>query len=408
MNTKQKPKICDLKYYNEVLKKDYSQYINKYGTPLVIFFKERIIQNMDFIKQQFKEIKKTSYFYALKANYNPTILNIIKNAGFGAEVMSEFELKLALQTGFDPSKIIFNGVGKTDSAIKLATDNNIRYLIIDSISEANKLAKLNKKIPILIRCHPNLDKSKEKFLFVQKGSKLGLNIRGREIKEVLKIISQSNLKFEGFSFNIYSRQKNFANHSVAIDSLIKFINSLPKHTQSKIKVIDIGGGFESPLFMKNKLGVSNKTINFFNEHNFELIIEPGRSIVNDSGIVLTKVITKKKSNLITYLVVDIATNYLIPLPLAYYPVATQNKSRLSKYSIVDGICSTAGTINSSVMLSKVNENNVLIILNCGAYTYNMYEHFYDLRPTILLIDGKKTIELNSKENFKNALSFLEK
>ncbi len=176
--------------------------------------------------------------------------------------------------------------------------------------------------------------------------------------------------------------------------------------KQKIKVIDIGGGFESPMFIKKDFKIKEAISKFFNNNKLELYIEPGRSISNDASLIITKVIRNKKTSLADYLAVDIATNYLIPLPLAYYPVISQKPGVLKKYSVVDGICSTAGVINKKTFLPETKEGDLLLILNCGAYTYNMYEHFYSLRPIIILWENTKT--LNKRETFQQAVKFLER
>jgi diaminopimelate decarboxylase len=402
MIAKDCPPVKDKEFYDKIMNYDYSKILTKHKTPVAIYFKDRIIQNIDSIKKQFKEFQKKEFFYAMKANAQPKILKIIKDAGMGVEVMSEFELKLALEVGFNPEKIIFNGPAKTDQALKLAVNKKIKCIIIDSLSETKKLVKLDKKLLVMVRCHPNLPKLINKKLFVPEYSKLGLSLKEKEIWAVLETIKESKLTLNGFSFNIAARQRNFNLHSQALESILGFYNKLDNKTKNKIKIIDIGGGFDSPLFIKDNFKFKKEIINFFKDKKIKLFVEPGRSITNDAGIVLTKIITAKNTGNKNYLFVDIATNYLIPLPLSYYVIDSQKKYKKQGYSIVDGICSTVGVINDKCILSISKENEILLIINCGAYTFNMHEHFYETRPTIILLDKDKKQILNKKETFNTA------
>ncbi len=399
-------KIEDKRYLKWLKSQDFASIVERFGTPTGIFFKERLVHNCAFLKNQFKAFRKKRLFYALKANYNPGLLAILRSQGIGAEVMSGFELLLALHVGFKPKDIVFNGVGKTDEELKLAVEKGVGFISVDSLSEIRKLKHFKKRVNVLIRCHPKLPKRVEQKLFVKKGSKLGLSIESKGILQAIEMISDSKLQLRGFLFHIASRRKDFKVHELALESIIKFYEKLPARIQDGVKVIDAGGGFESLLFIKKGFKTKKEVSEFFNKNGIELFAEPGRSLVNDAGLMLTKVVTEKNTGIAKYLVVDAATNYLIPLPAAYYPVASQKKGKKERYAVVDGICSVAGTINKNVKLPKTNEGDVLLVLNCGAYTYNMFEHFYSLRPAVVLWNkGRKTV-LNKKETFSQALRFL--
>lgn len=373
---------------------NYKNLIKKYGTPLICLSKNRLISNAKELLRVFKkEYKKTKIFYAYKANYFKPVLKELKDI-LGAEVISEFELKLALMAGVKPENIIFNGVGKTENELNLCVENNI-LINIDSFSEIEKIEKIAenklKKACVGLRIHPALGKF-EKNAFVKEASKLGSSIP--EAEKLAKRISQKkHLKLKGIHAHVCSRQATPNMHLQVLDSMIKFCKQLTKH-KIEVGFIDIGGGIDtrSTVEQKNSLEHFAKKISKkMKKTGLYLYLEPGRVIINDAAIVLSKIITKKVNNKKNWLITDIATNFLIPTKNANFKIipAEITKRKRKKMNFGGGICSMADVIETNVFLPDVKEGEVIAVLNCGAYTSVMFEQFVYPRPTAVYLDRFK-------------------
>jgi diaminopimelate decarboxylase len=184
--------------------------------------------------------------------------------------------------------------------------------------------------------------------------------------------------------------------------LVKLIKKIKKETGLEICVINMGGGFESRYLLErdgSTIGaLLESALDEISGFNYEpwLIIEPGRYIVADAAMMLTKVLCKKKSRDIRWLLVDAGTNVLIPLNSAYFETYNTVKNRRKKetYNIGDHLCYVAGTIELKRVLNNVEEGELLAIANCGAYTTSLASRYITDFPTIILLDHGKMIEID--------------
>ena len=379
----------------------------KFATPFYCYSSNTIIQKYKKFELPFKN-SDTIICYAVKANPNIAILKILSNLGAGAEVVSAGELRRALKAGVKAKKIVFSGVGKSYSEIKFAIEKNILQINIESIEELElitKIAKkLRKKVQIGIRINPNIDaKTHTKISTGREEDKFGLNIETAK-KIFLNYKSNPNLDVVGLSVHIGSQIMSlnpFKKVFLKIKALIKKINK----NEKIIKVLDLGGG----------IGINykdEKIINFnsyakiildiSNDLGCKLILEPGRILVAESGILVTRVLFIKKNKKKTFAIIDTGMNDLLRPALydAYHDIQSIKKGRGKRelYTIVGPICETADTFAKNKLLNRLNTHEILFFKNVGAYGASMSSS-YNSRPIIMeLIIHKNNFSVIRKED----------
>jgi len=363
----------------------------KFATPFYCYSTKTIIEKFKEFKKPFN-YSDTLICYAVKANPNIAILKILSKLGAGAEVVSEGELRRSLKASILPKKIVFSGVGKSLKEIEFAIKKNILQINIESEEElklVEKIAKkLRKKIQVGVRVNPNIDaKTHKKITTGREEDKFGLDIKTAE--KIFKSYKfNSNLNVVGLSVHIGSQIMSlnpFKKTFTKIIALVKRVNN----NEKIIKVLDLGGGVG--INYKN-----DKIINFndyakiisniSNDLSCKLILEPGRMLVAEAGILITKVLYIKKNKKKTFAIIDAGMNDLLRPALynAYHDIQSIRNVRGEKnlYTIVGPICETADTFIKNQLLNKINTNEILFFKNVGAYGSSMSSS-YNSRPIIM-------------------------
>tara|TARA_B100000287_G_scaffold430038_1_gene484511 strand:+ start:1858 stop:3072 length:1215 start_codon:yes stop_codon:yes gene_type:complete len=376
--------------------------VKKYGSPLFCYSVNQLKDNYYELKKSFKKIKPL-ICYAVKANFNPKVLQIISDLGLGADVVSMGELKCSLKSGIDNDKIVFSGVGKTDEEIKFALKKNIKQINVESEEELKEIEiqskNLKKKPNITLRLNPNVDaKTLDKISTGRLEDKFGI-----DQKKVIKIFQRYKdnefLNVNGLSIHIGSQiceLEPFNNAFKKLRNLIIFL----REKKIFIKTIDLGGGI-GIVYNKNKdklFNISeyaNIVEKNFAELDLEIILEPGRSLVGSSGILISKVIRTKKGNKKEFLIIDAGMNNLIRPSLynASHKILPLKFSKLKKkYEVVGPICETSDIFSKNQVLSELRKDDYLIICSVGAYGSSMSSN-YNLREPAkeILVDGLKIV-----------------
>ena len=386
--------------------------IEKFATPSYIYSKQRITDNFKNFEAAFKDIKHLICF-AVKANSNLAILNLLAKNGAGFDIVSGGELRRVLAAKGDPRKIVFSGVGKTSEEIKLAIETNILAFNIESedeLSRIQEIAKsLNKKASISIRVNPNVDANthpyistglKENKFGVSEACAFDLYKRAKKFDSIL---------IEGIDCHIGSQITDLKPFEDSIRKLIALVDKLELEG-IKIKHMDIGGG----------IGVSyedEKTI-AFNEYakvvatltkdrDIKILLEPGRAIMADAGVIMTKVEYVKKDQVKNFAIIDAAMNDLMRPSLygAFHKILNVSDTTEKKlnFDIVGPICETGDFIGKDRMMS-IEPNNILVILDAGAYAMSMSSN-YNSRPRLyeLMIDKDKIHVIREKESFDDLI-----
>ncbi|MFW9851909.1 MAG: diaminopimelate decarboxylase family protein [Candidatus Thorarchaeota archaeon] len=387
----------------EIETKTVNEITKEYPTPLFLFIPDRFKQNFKELKINLnKSIPNLFITYAMKANYLGGVLRQTKELGLGIEVMSIFEILLAKKAGFSYDNFVFNGPAKSATELEHTIQRGIKYLNVDSLNELRLIEEIAKKEniqqSITVRIHPQLSESTERKLLIKKNSKLGIDYsRGVKLLEYAE--KSTNLKPTGIHIHVGT---NIISHNFYEELLIfvnDYINDLENKKLIQIQEINLGGGLAS----KSKLDESGFSIeklgkqissNIDNINEKRIIFEPGRYLVEDSFIAITKVLRTKKSWGRKWAFVDIGANSLIPMRYSEYRILPSHYKGKGQYCNIGGpLCLPVDVVTNEAVDFEIDENDLLIVLNCGAYTLSMSEQFGYPRPAVCELENDGSIKL---------------
>ncbi len=377
---------------------DIQNIAKKYGTPAYCYSFDKLVDNINNFKKNFKSFSPIICF-AVKSNTNINLLKEIKKFGLGADVVSKGELMLALKAGVNPKKIVFSGVGKTSDELSFAIDKNILLINTESISEIKELdriAKLKKKkVNIGIRLNPNTDaKTLSQISTGKKENKFGVN--SENFLNLVKIFKNAkNVNVKCLSVHIGSQILDYRPY----EKMLKIVSKIIDKTNYHFEFIDLGGGMGiSYKYGDQKLNYHKYNLlikNFLKKHNSKIIFEPGRSIIGDTGFLITKVIYIKKNEKKHFIILDAAMNDFMR-PALYgaihkiLPAIKISKKSKKIYEFVGPICETTDSFLTSKNFQELKEKDIITICDVGAYGMSLSSN-YNLRPKAieLLIKGSK-------------------
>ena len=375
-----------------------SKLLQEFPTPFYLY-NEEVIQNKVLFLNSLEFKFDFKFHFAVKANPNLAILNLIKKYNFGAEVVSAGELFKSLKAGFDPTSVIFDGPGKTEFDLKYAITQQIKSINVENLEEITFINEysLHKGLitNIGIRINPDIDaKTLDKITTGKSGGKFGVSVD--------QIDFDSIAKFKGVKLTTLSEHigSQITDHNQLISSYQKLISLADKINTSlkTIQTLDFGGGF-------GVIDHSDKKLNFRDWQNdlnqlldgksYNIIFEPGRYVVADSGELYTKVLYVKKSGNKKIIITDSSfSEYLRP---ALYditpPIKVLNESQdLETYDIAGGICESTDYLAKDVQIPRVKQGDFIKLMNVGAYGSSM-SSTYNSRPRPLEI-------LKNKEEYR--------
>ena len=381
--------------------------LKKNKTPFYIYSENQIAFNFLKFANTFKKTNPLICF-AAKSNSNLNILRILGKLGAGADVVSGGELLKALKAGIKPNKIVFSGVGKTEEELKIAINKKILLINCESESEAklinNLSRKLRKKVSIGFRLNPNVDAKTHKNISTGKAeNKFGLSIKNFKI--FLKTVKTfKNVKLEALSVHIGSQILNDTPFRKTLNVMSKLIKEL----KLNLKYVDLGGGFGINYTDKEKpinLSKYSKLVhNFSKKLNCKIIFEPGRSIIGNTGLLISKIQFIKKGTNKNFIILDAGMNDFMRPALyeAFHKIIPISK----KSSRIKGIIEFVGPICESTCkfgvyknYPKIDENEFVAITNVGAYGSSLSSN-YNTRPLVaeILINKNKLRYIRKRQN----------
>jgi diaminopimelate decarboxylase len=333
--------------------------------------------------------------------------------GMGADVVSKGELIMALKAGISPKKIVFSGVGKTFDELKFAIDKNILLINSESESEINQIEKIskikNKKIDIGIRLNPNVDsETLKKISTGKKEDKFGLT-EINFLKAINKFKNSKNLNIRCLSVHIGSQITDHKPYA----KMLKVVRSVIKKTNHNFDYVDLGGGMGIKYNKETKkldYKKYNSIIkNFLNKYRTKIIFEPGRSIIGDTALLLTRVLYIKKTSKINFVILDAAMNDLMR-PALYgsrHEIIASIKSKKmirKKHEFVGPICETADKFLSVPKFQTLREKDILAICDVGAYGMVLSSN-YNLRtkPSEILINQSSSKIITKRQKLNNII-----
>ena len=391
--------MSNFKYFREKLFIENTSVLNiakKNKTPFYLYSGKQIEENYINFARIFKSVNPLICF-AAKANTNLTIMRMLGKLGSGVDVVSGGELLKALKAGIKPDKIVFSGVGKTEEELKLAIKNKILLINVESESEAiliNKIGKkVNKIITIGFRINPNVDAKTHKKISTGKSeNKFGLSIKN--FSSFYKKIKQfRHLKIDAISVHIGSQILSDTPYKKTLDVLSKLIKDL----NIKLKYVDLGGGFGIKYNKKDRqINLNNyaKLVhNFKKKISCNIIFEPGRSLIGNTGILVSKIQYIKKGLNKNFIIIDAGMNDFMR-PALYdanhdiVPVIKTNKKNIEPIEFVGPICETSCKFVKYKKYQKINEGDFVAITNVGAYGSSLSSN-YNTKPLIAEILSRK-------------------
>ncbi|MCX7770962.1 MAG: diaminopimelate decarboxylase [Proteobacteria bacterium] len=387
--------------------------IKEFGTPIYIYSYGTLIRHIRAYEEAFCEVPHI-ICYAVKANSNIAILNLFAQLGLGADIVSGGELFRALKAGIKPYKIVFAGVGKSEDEIEYALKNDILMFNVESEAELNKIneiaKKVRKKAHVALRVNPDIDPKTHKYIATGlKTSKFGIPIeKALEYYKIAK--SMENIEVIGIHKHIGSQITDTKAYVEALSKIISLYDKLAKF-DLKIDYINIGGGLgityrdEEPPDPKD---LANALIPLLKNKKGKIIIEPGRSIVGNAGILVTKILYNKETENKNFLIVDAGMNDLIRPTLygSYHeiqPVIPKDRDKILA-DIVGPICESGDFLAKEREIEKLSPGEYLAVMSAGAYGFAMSSN-YNSRPRAaeVLVKGDRYVLIRRRETYKDLI-----
>ena len=370
----------------------------KFGTPIYCYSYKKLKENIVNFKRNFSSFSPLICF-AVKSNTNVNLVREIRKLGLGADVVSLGELMLALKAGVDPKKIVFSGVGKTSAEISYAIEKKILLINAESKSEIIEIEKIaktkNRIVDIGIRLNPNTDaKTLSQISTGKKENKFGI---GEKIFFELVNYSKisKNIALKCLSVHIGSQILDYKPY----EKMLRIIDRVIKKSEHKFTFIDLGGGM-GISYKDNNKKLNYRKYNdaikkFLKFQKSKIIFEPGRSIVGNIGVLISKVIYIKENDKKDFIILDAAMNDLMR-PALYgsnhktLPAIKTNQISKKTYDFVGPICESTDKFTTLKKFQKLKEKDIIVMCDVGAYGMSLSSN-YNVRPkpAEILIDRNK-------------------
>jgi len=386
------------------------------GTPCYIYSRATIERHWNVFDGVFGEYPH-QICYAVKANSNIAILNILARLGSGFDIVSGGELYKVIEAGGDPGKTIFSGVCKLDWEIAYALEKGVSAFNIESEGELEKIStiaeSMGKRVNISVRINPDVDANTHPYISTGlRNNKFGL-APDRAFEIYLKAAKDKNLNIHGVACHIGSQLMDLAPYADALSGILVFVDRL-ECAGIEIKQIDFGGGLgvrysdEQPPSPKEYWDIIHQQL-AQRKNKIDVAIEPGRAIVGNAGILVTRVHYLKQGEFCSFCMVDAGMNDLIRPALyqAYQDIieVDQNKNIAAKtYDVVGPVCESSDFLGKERRL-RVSEQDLLAIRTSGAYCSVMSSNYNSrMRPAEVMVDGDQYHTIKHRESMESLVA----
>ena len=402
-----------------------SELAEEYGTPLYVYSKNQVIENYRLLNNALGDIDHLTC-YALKANANHHILQLLAAEGAGADVVSAGELYLALKAGFSPEKIVFAGVGKREDEIEFALQHNIFSFNVESVAELHTISRAairtGKKARISLRINPDIDAQSHPYITTGlQSTKFGIEA-SKAIEVYTYAATLSSLELVGVHTHIGSQITKIEPFTATANYIVGLIGKL-REAGINLTHIDFGGGFG----VQYRNAVSHEALpqeepsdssvpapaEFFaavlpilQTAGCSIWIEPGRSIIADAGVLITRVISVKENSSKKFIIVDAGMNDLLRPSLyqAYHQIVpvSINTYENEKVDIVGPICESSDFFARDRLLAKSSAGDYLAVLTAGAYGFVLSSNYNGrLRPAEILVNGDRVRIIRPRQTMED-------
>lgn len=381
----------------------------EYGTPCYVYSAERIVKNYRAFDKAFSPFPHL-IAYAVKANGNGAILRLLAREGSGADVVSGGELTRALYANIPPERIVFAGVGKHKEELKFALEAGILLINVESQEELETLARIAEhrktSTQIAVRVNPAVNVETHPYLATgRKGNKFGV-----PINEALNLyrwgMKRPGIATVGVHMHLGSQIVNLSPYQEAVDHILSSIVRPLKVEDVAIEYFDIGGGLGISYAgesVPGPLELAQAVLPKLAEWEGTLVVEPGRAVVGDAGVLLTEVLYRKSALSYSFLVVDVGMNDFLR-PALYHtwhrvqPVIRKEGAE-TVWEVVGPVCESADILSTACSLPPTESGDILAIMDVGAYGFSMASTYNSRpRPAEVLVKGDEVFLIRARED----------
>ncbi len=386
----------------------------KYDTPLYVLSEKRIRDNYNrLFSALINEYKYVRIYYAAKANTNLTVLRILQSEGAYLDTVSPGEVFMGLSSGYTPDRILFTGTSVRNDELKMLADANIT-VNVDSISELERLLKFAVPPIVSVRVNPEIGAGHHSHC-ITAGPESKFGLWEEETIQAYAIAHRARVERFGIHMHIGSGILDLEPYVLAVEKLLSIAKRVHDEVGIEFEFIDIGGGLGVPYKPEDKdldlAEFSSKVVTLFKNKVKEyglgkpfLCVEPGRYLVCDASILLTSVNTVKVTPSRKFIGVDAGFNTLLRPTMygSYHPILVANKLETTDketYDVVGPICESGDALAKDRTLPKVEEGDLLAVLNAGAYGFSMSSQ-YNSRPRaaeVMIRQGKDVLVRKREE-----------
>jgi diaminopimelate decarboxylase len=401
----------------------------RYGTPLYVYSSQTIVDHYQRLDQALHELHH-EICYAVKANSNLSVIRLLADQGAGFDIVSGGELYRVIKAGGNPAKCTFAGVGKSREEIEYALRCEVLSFNIESeqeLSAIDEIAKsLSKRAPIAIRVNPDVSANTHKYISTGKNeNKFGIAIdRVAEVYDRAK--RMSNIKIRGVQMHIGSQITEIKPFVQAIEKMVPLVRQLK--SECGIEFFSIGGGIgivyrgslesgdkvwwkdDEPKHALTIQEYAGATVPLLKSLSLRVLLEPGRFLVGNAGVLLTRVLYVKKTPVKTFVIVDAGMNDLIRPALyqGYHEVVPVRESKdqpMTKVDVVGPVCESGDFFALDRDLPEVQSGDVLALMSAGAYGFTMASS-YNSRPlpAEVLISGTEAKIVRRRQSYADLIS----
>ena len=392
----------------------------KYDTPLYVLSEKRIRDNYNRLHSMLiNNYKYVRVYYAAKANTNLTVLRILLSEGAYIDTVSPGEVFMGLSSGFTPEKILFTGTSVRDDELKFLAGANIT-VNVDSQSELDRLLKIAVPPVVSVRVNPEVGAGHHSHC-ITAGPESKFGLMEEEALKAYATAKKARVERFGIHMHIGSGILDVEPYVLALEKLLSIAKRVHEEVDVEFEFIDIGGGLGVPYKPEDKdldlSEFSSKIVVPFKSKVKEyglgkpfLCVEPGRYLVCDASILLTSVNTVKVTPTKKFVGVDAGFNTLIRPTMygSYHPILVANKvaqAEKETYDVVGPICESGDVLAKDRALPKVEEGDLLAVLNAGAYGFSMSSQ-YSSRPRaaeVMIRQGKDML-VRKREELSDLMS----
>jgi diaminopimelate decarboxylase len=388
--------------------------VKQYGTPCYIYSRATLERHWHAFDKAFGNHRHL-ICYSVKANSNIAILNILARLGSGFDIVSVGELERVLAAGGNPQKIIFSGVGKRQDEIYSALKAGIHCFNIevkDELDRINAIAsQLGKIAPVSFRVNPDVDAQTHPYISTGlKENKFGIDIK-TALTEYQRASKMANIEIIGIDCHIGSQLTDTKPFLDALERILEIIEQLKAHNIN-LHHLDLGGGLgiryqnEQPTEPGEYV---NQLLQHLKETDLEILLEPGRAIAGNAGILVTKVEYLKPTADKNFAIVDAAMNDLIR-PALYsawqdiIPLNTASTAEKKQWDIVGPVCETGDFLGKQRKL-RLTPGDLLAVRSSGAYGFTMSSNYNSRpRPAEIMVDGRQIHLVRNRESLQNLIA----